>query len=134
MSKFDTCARVVMTGSASYAWIALHRCVEANARLTGERFGSIFARLSVAHGFGRAPADWPDIGRMRLAVRQLQREREAWLTERKAREAARRADKRAGKRINDDVRLTEMRARQGGHIVPRVGCWGWRMRRLAGGR
>lgn len=131
MSKFSRCAHTVMSDTPSYAWIALHRCIEANARLTGERFSNIFARVGAEYGFGRQPAAWPDAARMRLAVAQLQRERDAYLKELNARIAARRAEKQAGQRHNRDQRLTEMLNLKGAHIVPQVGCWGWRLRREA---
>lgn len=131
MSKFSRCARTFMSDGASYAWIALHRCIEANARLTGERFSEIFARLGAEYGFSREPAAWPDAARMRLAVTQLQRERDAYLAELNARIAARRAEKRLGKRHNRDTRLAELLRRKGAHVAPQVGCWGWRLRREA---
>lgn len=131
MGKFNVCARVARAGGhrPSHAWIALHRCVEANARLTGEPFEAIFTRLEQAHGFGRDPDRWPDAGRIRAAVDQLQVERDAFLAELDARAEIRRAEKRAGQRENGDERLRQMCARQQAHSVPTVGYWGWRGRR-----
>lgn len=130
MGKFNVCARVARQAGPqpSYAWIALHQCIEANARLTGEPFRSIFGRLMAAHAFGRGPRTWPDGQKIRDAIAQLTAEREAFLAELSAREAARRAAKRRGVRSNDDPRLAEMTQRQREHVVPRVGAWGWRAR------
>jgi hypothetical protein len=131
MGKFNVCARVARAGGhpPSHAWIALHRCVEANARLTGEPFGVIFARLERAHRFGRAPDRWPDAACIRVAVDRLQAERDAFLAELNARAQARRAEKRAGLRENRDARLTQLCEQQAAHHVPTVGYWGWRRRR-----
>lgn len=79
--------------------------------------------------FGRERQVWPDATQMRLAVTQLQQERDAYLAELNALIATRRAEKRSGKRQNLNPRLTEMLRRKGNHQVPRVGYWGWRQQR-----
>ncbi|MGB1014807.1 MAG: hypothetical protein ACPG4T_11785, partial [Nannocystaceae bacterium] len=74
MSSFHGCARLALGASGkrpSHAWIALHRCVEALARQTGEPFTSIFDRIGRAHGFGRAPARWPNATQIRAAAADL---------------------------------------------------------------
>lgn len=120
-----------MSDTLSYAWIALHRSIEATARLTGERFSNILARLGAEYGFGRQPAAWPDSARMRLAIAQLQRERDAYLAKLNARIATRRAQMQSGQRHNRDQRLMEILKRKGAHREPQVGCRGWRLRREA---
>jgi hypothetical protein len=131
MGKFNVCVRVARAGGPrpSYAWVALHQCVEANARLTGEPFTSIFSRLQAAHRFGREPDRWPNACQIAAAAEQLQRERDAYLGELRAREEARRAEKRAGRRANHDRRLAELTRRAATHRVPQVGYGGWRRRR-----
>lgn len=131
MGKFNVCLRVARRAGPrpSHAWIALHRCIEAQARLTGEAFRSIFDRLAAAHGFGRGPGEWPSGPQIRAAAEALALERARFLAELHAREAARRLEKRRGLRDNRDLRLAEIARRQAAHAVPEVGPWGWRRRR-----
>ena len=127
MSKFRVCRRVVETGPVSYAWIALHRCVEANARLTGEPFTAIFDRLEHRHNFKRTDLKrWPNLQQIQAAAATLQAERDNWLAEWNRLVVARKIEKRAGKRHRRNGRLEELVRRQREHKVPSVGAWGWR--------
>ena len=116
-----------MGKSVSHAWIALHRCVEANARLTGEPFRSIFSRLESLFSFKRTDTErWPDLDRIRAAAKQLERERNLFLEEYNALIDKRKREKRQGKRLFEKGTLRELCERQNKHNVPKVGFWGWR--------
>ena len=127
MGKFNVCYKVATGTEASYAWIALHRCVEANARLTGETFRSIFSRLEETHGFSRENlSQWPDLSQIHAAAEQLRGERNAWLQEWNELIAQRRIEKQSGQRQLSHGRLKELSLKQQSHSVPFMGCWGWR--------
>ena len=130
MSRFKVCARTALGASGprpSHAWIALLRCVEALARLTGEPYREILARLGQRHGFGSSPSAWPSAAQIRAAASDLVEEREAHLSEYRALVAARKARKARGDRRGGG-RLAELEARHEAHNLrqPRVGYWGWR--------
>ena len=126
MGKFQVCLRTALGGGASYAWIALHRCVEANSNLMGETFGSIFARLENGYGFERRePSRWPSLEQIHACAAQLDTERRAYLDEYRALIAVRKTEKRAGRRHPRNGRLEQLERERGRVCTPRVGCWGW---------
>ncbi|MEM7154062.1 MAG: hypothetical protein AAF799_14525 [Myxococcota bacterium] len=130
MAKFNVCARRILVGTAvasSYDWIDFHRCVEGLARLTGEPFTAVFARLEKQHGFGRRPGSWPDGSTLRAATRQLVEEREAWLARYRAFVEQRRREKKQGLRHRRREPLEELEASRRQHAAfrPRLGYWGW---------
>jgi hypothetical protein len=82
MSKFSKAMLIVKGNSPSHAFIALHRCVEANARLTGEKFSSIFNRLEELYNFNRKEeVFWPSLNQMSDCVDLLEFERNIFLDE-----------------------------------------------------
>ncbi|MBS0659995.1 MAG: hypothetical protein JSR82_17280 [Verrucomicrobia bacterium] len=113
--------------SASHAWIAFHRLVEAHARSTGQSFRRVFDALAKRHDFGREPAGWPTLEVMRTAAEELARTHALQLDARAARVAASRARKRLGQRAGDPAdRLDAMRIAAAAHAKPKPGFWGWR--------
>ena len=121
--------------SASHAWIALHRLVEAFCRLTGNSFGAVFAELEARFDFARAePGRWPDPPTMRRAADWLRGAREEVLAARNALIAARRAAKALGRRtpVPAELDRSEARIRAYAAALPRVGHWGWKRRRERG--
>ena len=116
-----------MGKSVSHAWIALHRCVETNARLTGETFNSIFTRLEEVFSFNRTEkALWPRLLQIHEAAKQLKNERQLFLDELNALVQERKFEKQQGKRKNKSLRLKEICDKQSRHQIPKVGFWGWR--------
>ena len=118
--------------SASHAWIALHRMVDAYCRLTGMSFRAVFAELVRRFRFERGdPSRWPDASTMRQAADWLNAERAEVLAARDALIAARRRAKASGRRtpVPDELARSEARIRDYRASLPRVGCWGWRGRR-----
>ncbi|MDF1548734.1 MAG: hypothetical protein P1P88_13000 [Bacteroidales bacterium] len=130
MGNFKSSFKIVMKESVSHTWIALHRCVEANARLTGETFTSIFSRLEAAFLFKRTEkTEWPDLTQIQEAARQLGRERKLFLDELNALIQQRKREKKYGKRENSGFRLDEIYNKQSHCKIPKVGYWGWRKKR-----
>lgn len=137
MACFRGCARRALAAAGdrpSHAWIALHHCVESLARLTGEPFTKIFARLEAAHNFGRQPARWPSAAQIRAAAADLVAEHQAYLARYNALVARRRDEKKAGfrhRRYGELERLEAIRQAHN-HALPKVGYWGWRRIRESG--
>lgn len=132
MSFNNTYRQIIKQESASHAWIALHRLVEAYARTFGLRFGVVFAELESCFGFRRTVrSEWPALATMRTAAHFLRTRRNETLVQRSELIAARRRGKSRGLRVPvpPDLRSIERRL-GGGEPVPRVGVWGWRIRRL----
>lgn len=130
MGKFNVCIRVALGDKPSYAWIALHRCVEANARLTGETFTSIFKRLEDRYKFKReVSSKWPSIKQINDCAIQLKLERTNWLTEMNELIEERKREKKRGARSNTNRRLAEMARCQREYNPPHVGIWGWKRMR-----
>lgn len=118
--------------SASHAWIALHRMVDAYCRLTGVAFRAVFAELERRFDFERGDAGrWPDPPTMQRAADWLKGERDQALAARNALIAARRREKALGRRTSVPAELARSEAciREYRAALPRVGCWGWRHRR-----
>lgn len=131
MSFNNDYRQILARRSASHAWIALHRLVEAYGRTFGLRFTVVFAELEAELGFRRTiESQWPTLATMQAGARWLRARREEMLARRAALVAERRAAKRAGRRVPvpADLRAIE-RQLGGGPPVPRVGVWGWRRRR-----
>jgi len=125
--------RVQRLQSASHAWIALHRLVEAYARGAGVPFSAVFEALERRFDFSRTDERRrPDLGTMRRAATWLRTEREALLATRRGLDAAQRATKSAGERQRVSPALAGdlARVRANAAQFPRVGCWGWRRRRV----
>ena len=130
MGSFKSSYKTAMGKSVSHAWIALHRCVEANARLTGENFSSIFARLEETFAFKRTEkAEWPNLLQIQEAGKQLKKERERFLQELNELVKKRKIEKKQGKRENKNLNLKEIVDNQSQHQIPKVGFWGWRKKR-----
>ena len=85
----------------------------------------VFARLGGAHGFTRESR--VDVASLQAATRDLVREREALLRERERLVAARKVEKRAGRRGSSSPALPALEGRQRAltALQPDVGCWGW---------
>ena len=116
-----------MRASVSHAWIGLHRCVESNARLTGETFNSIFYRIEETFSFKRTDKNlWPNLAQIREAAWQLKKERKLYLDELQILVEKRKVEKKHGKRENTDSRLNLMCEERNQHHIPRVGFWGWK--------
>lgn len=118
--------------SASHAWIALHRMVDAYCRLTGSPFRLVFAELERRFDFDRGdPRRWPDPPTMRRAADWLSAARQEVLAARNRLIAARREAKARGVRgqVPDELARSEARIRDYRASLPSVGCWGWRRRR-----
>lgn len=130
MSRFRVCARWALHATdphPSHAFIALLRCVEALARLTGEPYSAIVERLGAVHGFGTSPRAWPRAAQIRAAAAQLVEEREAWLADYRAHVAARKARKALGdRRRGGPLASLEQRRERHNARCPHVGYWGWR--------
>jgi hypothetical protein len=109
-------------GSASHAWIALLRMIEACARSSGRRFGEVRAELERHAPLGARPA----LPAIVHAAARLLASHEAELVERAALVAARRRDKQGGAR--DPRAHAELLARErriAANPRVKVGCWGW---------
>ncbi len=130
MSRFTVCARLALQAAdphPSHAWIALLRCIEGLARLTGEPYSAILERLGALHRFGSSPGAWPRAAQIRAAATQLVEEREAWLARHRALVAARKARKALGdRRRGEPLASLERRRNQHNARCPQVGYWGWR--------
>lgn len=100
MSRFTGCARRVRNEAwpDGLRFVYFHRCVEACARLTGEPFSALFARLGARHGFSREPGRWPDGPKMVAALDALEAERIAYLSRWRQLASARRREKASGRR------------------------------------
>lgn len=135
MSRFQNPYRLASHAQEprpSHAFIALHRCVESLARLTGESFTSIFDRVAVQHGFSRLPENWPGAEQIRLASRQISRWRDEYLKNLSLLVAERRAQKKSGRRhfARTQLELLEQKRRLQNQAWPEVGNWGWRKHAL----
>lgn len=128
MSRFSSAAALILActaPSSGHAWIAFHRCVEAHARLTGERFSALFKRIGAPHGITRRGS--VDVAALQAATRAILAERDALLEERAAWIAARKVEKRAGRREpGPSLAGLERRHREATSRAPTVGYWGWR--------
>ncbi len=128
MSRFSSAAEQILacpSRSSGQAWIAFHRCVEAYSRLSGERFSEVFERIGAPHGVRRQAR--VEVAALQAATRALMAEREALLQQRVVQIAARRSEKRAGRRaVRPSLSALEERHRQATARQPAVGCWGWR--------
>jgi len=132
MGKFNSSYKTAMGKSVSHAWIALHRCVEANARLTGEGFCAIFARLEVEFSFMRTEKEsFPNLYQIQEAAMLLKKERKMFVDELKMLEQERKIEKKEGKRKNNIRRLKQICEKQSKHKIPSLGFWGWRKIREA---
>lgn len=132
MSFGNSYRRIAAGGSPSHMWIELHRLVEAFSRTAGQPFTAVFAELEEQFGFGRAVrARWPDVATMRAAAESLRARRDLLIAERRAWIAEQRRRKAASRRIDAPAGLREAEARSRALAArrPRVGCWGWRLRR-----
>lgn len=109
MGQFNVYMRIVRGKSPSHVWMALHKCVEANSRLTGESFTSIFTRLEKIYGFEREnKKHWPTVNKMQRAGDLLEKERKIWLEEMNSLIKIRKMQKKKGKRYKRYERLDEM--------------------------
>jgi len=127
MSKFTKAMIVVKGKSPSHAFIALHRCVEANARLSGETFSSIFTRLEKLYGFNRKEKSlWPLLKQMSDSVDLLEKERNIFLDEMNKLIKKRRIEKKNGIRQFKENKLNKIAKQQNNHSIPKLGFWGWR--------
>lgn len=129
MSRFNNAARRVLASdgvTTGWDWIALHRCIEAYCRTTGESFVEVFDRLARDFGVQRGRS-LPPTARLRAAVLALRRDREALLAERRTAIAARRVEKAAGVRRPPatELDLAERARTRRNEGIPRVGPWGW---------
>ena len=134
MSRFNNPYRQASRAQGprpSHAFIALHRCVESLARLTGESFVEIFAQLELQYGFSREPHSWPGAEQIRLASRQIRLRREHYLATLGRLMAERRQQKRSGQRhfAGSPLEMLEEKRRLQNQNWPAVGCWGWKLRR-----
>jgi hypothetical protein len=126
--------RVMHGGSASHAWIALHRLVEAYCRTTGRAFAEVFSELEQRFAFTRRDRNrWPDLAVMRAAATMLHTQRLAALVPRRAWAARRRQSRSHREPVPAGVREAEARARDYAARIPNVGAWGWRRRRKQAG-
>lgn len=130
--SFNVSYRWAKNSSVSHTWIALHRCVESNAQLTGEPFSSIFSRLEKAHGFSRSNSkEWPGLAQIHAAADQLKHERTAWKKELSALIKQRKVEKQKGIRQLPEGRLKEMTQQQNRYVHRPLGYFGWRKLREA---
>ena len=129
----NTLRQVRRLQDPSYAWIALHRLVEAHARSSGQSYTTVFTDLERRFGFGRQPGQWPPVSVMKAAAEDLAKQREAMLAIRNNLIEATRLRKRKGDRHADPELVNYQRRIAGnGKTHPIVGVWGWRIRRLQG--
>lgn len=127
MSCFNSCYRVIFKSGVSYAWIALHRCVEAYARSSGNNFCSIFDRLETEFHFDRrVPDQWPDLEKIRQIATKLKLERDDYMEKMNSFISERREEKKKGKRISTNREFLTLAHMQTEYTPPRVGCWGWK--------
>ncbi len=127
----NTYHRITARSSPSHAWIELHRLVEAFCRTAGRPFTAVFAELEARFDFSRTQrARGPDVATMRAAAESLRAERDAllaarrvWIAEQRRRKVFARDSAPPG------LREAEARSRAYAARIPRVGCWGWRLRR-----
>ncbi len=136
MTFNNTYKHVIELESASHAWIALHRLVEAYCRTVGSPFHSVFAELEERFAFDRSdPNRWPDLDTMRQAAQWLHEKRERVLAERGAYISKQRIAKAGGQREAAPSKLceAEARVRLNAESIPKVGYWGWRKRRESDG-
>ncbi len=131
----NTLTRIREGSSPSHMWIRLHWLVEAYCGTSGRPFGEVFGELELRFGFSRrARGRWPGVETMRAAAEWLHVLREAQLAERREWIAGQRRAKAASDRHSAPagLRAAEARSRAYAATVPRVGCWGWRLRREGG--
>ncbi len=134
MSKFNCCYRYlhqyIERSAASYAWIELHRCVEAYANTTGISFTGVFEELEEKFRFNRKIRhQWPGLEQMRQAADQLKTSRDAFLRELNPLIVERKQEKKTGKRPATNQELIRISHKQNEQKKLRVGFWGWeRMR------
>lgn len=130
MSSFNSCYRELkrFAGfSPSHAWIYLHWCVEAYARLTGEPFMEIFSELEKEFRFKREiRRNWPDSNQMLQAADKLNTKRKAFLEHYNALIEERTQQKKQGKRHGMNPELVSITQKQRALIIPEVGIYGWR--------
>lgn len=116
-------------GSASHGWIALLRMIEGCARGWGVGFRELRAALEREVPLGSRP----DMATIKIAAARLLAAHERRLAARKQWVAARRAEKRGGKRSASRQReLLALEAKIRGQPVVYVGCWGWKRRAQEG--
>lgn len=135
MSFNNSYRQVVELPSASHAWIALHRLVEAHGRTVGAPFHVVFDEIERHFGFRRdVLPQWPDQDTMRRAAQWLRAQHDQALARRQALVAARRSEKRRGHRVPvpAELRAIELQTAVNAAATPRVGYWGWRKRREEG--
>lgn len=111
-------------GSASHAWIALLRMIEACARSSGRPFKEVRAELERRVPLGARPT-LPVIVRASDVLLAMHERR---LAERSAWVERRRRDKRSGRTADAPNELLALERSIAANPRPRVGCWGWRRR------